>query len=144
MQRMTLNQLRATAGAGDILDVTLRGQGGGFFVEITTLSGQNAVLSNTRGTDPRRFGHPAAALALLLSIGIAITRTDTTNWYPTDKGVASDRQRPSDARRQTQQTAAYTKWLAGEVAVSLDDSRPNISHDRVMRDMAVDIDALVS
>lgn len=45
MHSMTLEQLRATANAGGVTGVTLKGQGGGFFVEIATRSGQDAFLS---------------------------------------------------------------------------------------------------
>jgi len=44
MQSMTLEQLRATVSAGGVTGITLKGQDGGFFVEIATRSGQDAIL----------------------------------------------------------------------------------------------------
>ena len=74
MQSMTLEQLRASASAGGVVGVTLKGQGGGFFLEIATRSGQNAVLSKARSTEPRRFGNPASALVVLRGVGIAVAQ----------------------------------------------------------------------
>ena len=57
MHSMTLEQLRATASAGSVTGITLKGQGGGFFVEIATRSGQDTFLVKAPSTEPRRFGN---------------------------------------------------------------------------------------
>ena len=62
MHSMTLEQLRATAAAGGVAGVTLKGQGGAFMLRIATRSGQDAVLAKARSTEPRRFGNPASAI----------------------------------------------------------------------------------
>lgn len=142
MQSMTLEQLRATASAGGVVDVTLRGQGGGFFVEIATRSGQNAILSKARSTEPRRFGNPTSALVLLLAIGIPVTRLDTTDWNPHEKDMKHSRQSRAEAMRQAHKAAAYNKWLGAEIQTSIDDPQPNIAHNDVMAEMDADIAAL--
>ena len=48
MHSMTLEQLRATAAAGGVAGVTLKGQGGAFMLRIATRSGQDAVLAKAR------------------------------------------------------------------------------------------------
>ena len=144
MQSMTLTQLRATAGAGGVVDVTLRGQGGGFFVEISTRSGQAAILSKARSSEPRRFGNPASALALLLGIGISVTRTDATDWNPDEKDMSQSRPRQSQALRHAHKAAAYSKWLGIEIQTSIEDPGPNIAHNDVMSVMDADIAALTS
>lgn len=82
---MTLTELRATATAGGIQDVTLIGKGDGFFIEIATRSGQSAVLTKARSTQPRRFGNPATALTVLKEMGITVARIDATHWDPEQK-----------------------------------------------------------
>ena len=142
MHSMTLEQLRATASAGGVTGVTLKGQGGGFFVEIATSSGQNAFLVKARGTEPRRFGNPASAMIVLRDVGIAVAQLDATNWNPGQKDMTRSRQNRAEAMRGAHEAAAYNQWLFGEIQASIDDPRPNFSHDAVMAEMDADIAAL--
>ena len=79
MQSMTVEQLRATVGAGGVIGVTLKGQGGGFFVEIATRSGQDAILVKARTTEPRRFGNPTSAHVLLIGVPVGGVNLDNVN-----------------------------------------------------------------
>ncbi len=81
MHSMTLEQLRATARAGGIVGVTLKGHGSGFFMEIATRSGNDAILSKARSSEPRRFGSPSSALIVLREIprSVAACTHDTAN-----------------------------------------------------------------
>ncbi|GHU27735.1 hypothetical protein AGMMS50256_08230 [Betaproteobacteria bacterium] len=142
MQSMTLEQLRATTSAGGVKGVTLKGQGGGFFVEIATRSGQDAFLAKARTTEPRRFGNPTSALNILRDLGIAIAQLDVTHWNPDQKDMARSRQSQAKAMREAHEAAAYNNWLAGEIHAAIDDPRPNIPHDEVMAGMDADITAL--
>ena len=142
MQSMTLEQLRATASAGGVVGVTLKGQGSGFFMEIATRSGQDAFLVKARSTEPRRFGSPNSALIVLRDLGIAVAQLDATNWNPDQKEVTQNRDSRAQAMRQAHEAAAYNHWLAGEIQASIDDPRPNLSHDEVMAEMEADIAAL--
>ena len=143
MQSMTLEQLRATASAGGVTGVTLKGQGGGFFVEIATRSGQDAFLVKARSTEPRRFGNPTTALNVLREIGIVVAKIDATNWDPDQKDMTRSRQSRAEAMRNAHEAAAYNEWLATEIQASLDDSRPNVSHDEVMDEIDAEIDDLI-
>jgi hypothetical protein len=142
MQSMTLEQLRATASAGGVVGITLKGQGSGFFMEIATRSGQDAFLVKARSTEPRRFGSPNSALVVLRDIGIAVVQLDATNWNPDQKEVTQNRDSRAQAMRQAHEAAAYNQWLAGEIQASIDDPRPGIPHDEVMAEMDADIAAL--
>ncbi len=142
MQSMTLEQLRATASAGGVVGITLKGQGSGFFMEIATRSGQDAFLVKARSTEPRRFGSPNSALVVLRDIGIAVAQLDATNWNPDQKEVTQNRDSRAQAMRQAHEAAAYNQWLAGEIQASIDDPRPSIPHDEVMAEMDADIAAL--
>ncbi len=142
MQSMTLEQLRATVSAGGVVGVTLKGEGGGFFLEIATRSGQDAILSKARSVEPRRFGNPTSALVVLRGIGIAVAQLDVTHWNPEQKDMSQSRQNRAQAMREAHEAAAYTKWLAAEIQKSIDDPRPSIPHDEVMAGMDADISAL--
>ncbi len=121
MQSMTVEQLRATVGAGGVTGVTLKGQGGGFFVEIATRSGQDAVLVKARTTEPRRFGNPTSALIVLRGVGIDFIQIDATNWNPNQKDMSRSRQNCADAMREAHEAAAYNQWLAAEIQEAIDD-----------------------
>lgn len=142
MQSMTLEQLRATVSAGGIVGVTLKGEGGGFFLEIATRSGQDVVLSKARSVEPRRFGNPTSALVVLRDIGITVAQLDTTHWSPGQKDMSQSRQNRAQAMREAHEAAAYAKWLAAEIQESIDDPRPSIPHNEVMAEMDADIAAL--
>lgn len=142
MQSMTLEQLRVAASAGGIVGITLKGQGGGFFMEIATRSGQDAILSKARSTEPRRFGNPTSALMVLRDIGMAVVQLDVTDWSPDQKEITQSRESRAQAMREAHEAAAYGKWLAAEIQASIDDPRPSIPHDEVMAEMDADITAL--
>ena len=135
MQSMTLEQLRATASAGGVKGVTLKAQGGGFFVEIATRSGQDACLVKARTTEPRRFGNPTSALIVLRNVGIAVAQLDATHWNPDQKDMTRSRQSRAEALRGAHEAVAYNQWLASEIQEAIDDPRPSVPHDEVMARM---------
>ncbi len=135
MQSMTLEQLRATASAGGVVGVTLKGEGSGFFMEIATRSGQDAFLVKARSTEPRRFGSANSALTVLRGIGIAVAQLDATNWDPDQKEVTQNRDNRAQAMRQAHEAAAYNHWLAAEIQEAIDDPRPSVPHNEVMARM---------
>ena len=142
MESMNLEQLRATVSAGGVSGVTLKGQGSGFFVEITTRTGQGVVLSKARSATPRRFGNPTSALIVLRNIGIAVAQIDATNWDPKQKEIRYSRPGRAEAMRAAHQAAAYNKWLAVEIQSSIDDARPSIPHAEAMAALDAEIAAL--
>lgn len=144
MHSMTLEQLRATANAGGVAGVTLKGQGGGFFVEIATRSGQGAVLAKARSSEPRRFGSPTSALVVLRQIGIDIATLDATNWDPKQKDMTQSRAQRARAMRDAHKTAAYNEWLAAEIQAAIDDPRPSAPNEEVMEHMNARIATLQS
>ena len=142
MHSMTLEQLRATAAAGGVAGVTLKGQGGAFMLRIATRSGEDAVLAKARSTEPRRFGNLASAMILLREVGIAVAQLDATDWNPDEKDMSRSRSSQAEAMRTAHQAAAHNRWLAAEIQESLDDPRSNIPHDEVMAAMDAEIDAI--
>lgn len=122
----------------------MKGRGGGFFLEITTRSGHDAILSKARSTEPRRFGNPTSALVVLRDLGIAVAQLDATDWSPDQKDMSQSRQDRAQAMREAHEAAAYTRWLAGETQASIDDPRPSIPHEQVMAEMDADLATLPS
>jgi hypothetical protein len=144
MHHMTFEQLRAAAAAGGVLGVTLKGQGGAFLLHIATRSGQEAVLSKVRSTEPRRFGNPVSAMVLLREVGIAVAQLDATDWNPDEKDMSRSRASQAEALRHAHQAVAHNRWLAAEIQASLDDPRPSIPQDEAMAAMEAEIDAVES
>jgi hypothetical protein len=154
MQSMTLEQLRTASEAGGVSGVTLKGEGGSFFVQIATRNGSGAVLSKARSREPRRFGNPAAALNVLRDnpaaalnvlrdVGITTGQFDASEWNPSEREpVARSNDSRALALRKAHEAAAYNEWLAAEIHETVDDIRPSISHDAVMAEMAAEIAAL--
>lgn len=144
MSSMTLEQLRAINASGGVAGVTLKGLGGAFFVHISTRSGDEAVLSKARSSEPRRFGNPTVALSVLRDIGIMAGQFDASEWEPAERGPAPGTSGRAEALRHAHQAAAYSAWLAAEIDEALDDPRPNLAHGEVMAQMDADIAALMA
>ena len=136
MQPITLEQLRTAHKTGGVSGVTLKGQGGAFFVQIATRNGSDAVLAKARSSEPRRFGNPTAALNVLLDVGITVGQFDASEWNPTEREpVARSSDNRAKALRTAHKAAAYNKWLTTEIQDAIDDPRPGIPHDKVMAQM---------
>ena len=121
------------------MGVTLKGLGGGFFVEISTRTGKDAVLAKARGSEPRRFGNPSSALMVLRGIGICMAQIDATHWDPEQKDLRYQRASRGQALREAHQAAAYNQQLAQDIQAALDDPQPSLSHDEVMAEMDAEI-----
>ena len=144
MQSMTLEQLRTASEAGGVSSVTLKGQGGVFLVQIATRNGSLTVLAKARSSEPRRFGNPATAMNVLRDVGITIGQFDASEWNPSErKPVERSSDNRARALRKAHKAAAYNEWLAAEIQQSIDDPRPNISHNDAMAEMNADMAALM-
>ena len=144
MQSMSLEQLRTASEAGGVSSVTLKGQGGVFLVQIATRSGSLTVLAKARSSEPRRFGNPATAMNVLRNVGITIGQFDASEWSPSEREpVERSSDKRAQALRKAHKAAAYNEWLAAGIQESIDDPRPNISHNDAMAEMNADIAALM-
>ncbi|MNQ81199.1 hypothetical protein D3C85_962080 [compost metagenome] len=141
MQTLTLEQLRATATAGGVSSVTLKAEGGCFFVSIHTRAGADAILTKARSCEPRQFARPDKAMALLREMGIEVGQFDVSHWNPEAKAMTSGNEGRARAMRETHAAARHTKWLVGEVKAAIDDPRPSIAHDEVMAEMEAELAA---
>jgi len=142
-QPMTQRELRTVAEAGGVAELTVTAEGADFFLQIATRSGQHAVLSKARSTQPRPFPSLNAAAAVLKSMGLAGARFDTTRWDPKAKHMNQNRPARAAAVRAAHRAAGaasaeggdYNEWLHRELQASIDDTRPNIPFDDVMARM---------
>jgi len=96
MQSLTLAQFRSTVEAGGIMSVVLKAQGAAFTIQAETRRG-DAVLVDTRRKEPRMFGDPRKALALLREMGIRKASVDAEAWRP-DQADLLRQPRPDKSR----------------------------------------------
>ncbi len=131
MKKLSLQQLRDISHAGGVADVTLKAEGSVFFIKIHMQSGGNAILTKTRNQEPRGFGDPRKAIALLQQLGINIGQFDAKNWTPE---IQANKARPAraEAMRKAHEAAAYNEWIKKEIEESRNDPRPNFTHEEVM------------
>lgn len=118
MLTLTLEQLRASTLTGGVAGVTLKAQGGAFVVRINTQSGEAALLTKARSTEPRTFGNPVRALKFLLELGLVSGAFDLKDWNP-DAVARKKRPDRADALRHTYAAADHAKWFAEQVRLGI-------------------------
>jgi len=146
MHTLTLEQLRATTDAGGVAGVTLKAQGGAFYVKVDTRNGDEAVLAKARSSEPRSFGNPAQALTLLRALGLAVGSFDVQDWNPEDRATVRTRPDRAEALKRTHEAAEHDKWFRAQVEQGLAEADdPNtkwVPHDVVKNDMQRQREAL--
>jgi hypothetical protein len=116
---LTLEQLRATTDAGGVAGVTLKAQGGAFYVQVHTRNGGEAVLVKARSTQPRGFGNPARALTVLRGLGLAVGSFDVKDWNSDDKATMRTRPDRAAALKRMHEAAEHDKWFRAQVEQGL-------------------------
>ena len=146
MYTLTLEQLRATTDAGGVAGVTLKAQGGTFYVRVDTRNGGEAILAKARSSEPRGFGNPAQALTLLRGLGLNVGSFDVKDWNPYDKETTRTRPDRAEALKRTHEAAEHDKWFRVQVEQGLAEADdPNtewVPHDVVKDDMQRQREAL--
>jgi hypothetical protein len=137
MQSLTLDRLRSVSVAGGLTDVTLRAQGGDFFVVVTTRTGEGGMLVKTRAGTPRAFSDPAKAIAVLHGIGIVSAHIDTSSWSPAQAAKGKPRPDRASAMRRLHSASEHDAWFRSEVEAGLrelaDPTVELIPHEEVAR-----------
>ena len=81
---------------------------------------------------------------VLRGVGITIGQFDASEWNPSEREpVERSSDNRAQALRKAHKAADYNEWLAAEIQESIDDPRPNISHNDAMAEMNADIAALM-
>ncbi|SRR5229473_6736391 len=137
LEPITLEEFRAAERAGGVASVTLKGEGGGFYMALSTRSGRDAVLATTRGKEPRRFTSLDKAVRLLLQIGVVTAQVDARNWNPHQTETTRKRPDRAAAMKRAHEAAAHDRWFRAEVEQALreasDPTTRPIPHDRVLQ-----------
>jgi hypothetical protein len=146
MQTLTFEQLKIANDAGGVAGVTLKAEGGVFFVQVDTRSGGVAVLAKARSREPRGFGNPVQAMTLLRKLGLIAGAFDLASWNPADKSAARLRPDRAEALKRTHQVAEYDRWFREEVGKALaeadDPATEWVSHEVVKQDIQRQREAL--
>jgi hypothetical protein len=146
MDTLTLEQLRAITNAGGVAGVTLKALGGEFIVQIATRNGGEAELAKARSSEPRRFGNPLQAFALLSGLGLVVGSFNVEQWNPDEKARAGTRPDRAEAMRRTHEAAEHDRWFREQVQQGLAEADdPNtawVPHEAVKDDMQRQREAL--
>lgn len=127
MQNLTLEQFRATVEAGGVMSVVLKAQGAAFAIQAETRRG-DAVLVDTRRKQPRLFGDPRKALALLRDMGIRKASVDAEAWRPEQAGSLRPSRPDKSVKLKAAHEAAELKRVLDE-RIMMADAPDAIWHD---------------
>jgi hypothetical protein len=144
MKTLDVSQATAAAQAGGVLSAILKGEGGAFYVELETRTAGTAVLVTSNNRRPRAFRNPVKALEVIRELGLQTGRFSLEAWRPDeaefDRAARPDR---AEAMKQTHASAAaYDKWVREQVQEAIDDPRPTVAHDDVMKKAEARIEAM--
>lgn len=144
MKTLDVSQATAAAQSGGVLSAILKAEGGAFYVELETRTAGTAVLVTSNNRRPRAFRNPARALEVIRELGLQTGRFSLEAWRPDE--VEFDRQSRPDRAEAMKAThasaAAYDKWVREQVQEGIDDPRPTIAHDDVMKKAEARIEAM--
>ncbi|MHB1591198.1 MAG: hypothetical protein ACYCTW_06665 [Sulfuricella sp.] len=127
MQNLTLEQFRATVEAGGVMSVVLKAQGAAFAIQAETRRG-DAVLVDTRRKQPRMFGDPRKALALLREMGIRKATVDAEAWRPDQADLLRPSRPDKSVKLKAAHEAAELKRVLDE-RIMMADAQDAIWHD---------------
>ncbi len=141
MQRLTLEQFRASQDAGGVLSVTLKAAGAGFEVQIETSRGPAKLVKTRSKDEPRRFLDPRKALLLLRDLGIREAHIDGQQWRP-DEHLLERKPRADRAvaMKPPHEALTHNDWLRQKLHQSAADIHPRVLHDQVMSEAQALID----
>lgn len=135
MKTLDVSQATAAAHAGGVLSAILKAEGGSFYVELETRTAGTAVLVTSNNRRPRAFRNPVKALEVIRDLGLQTGRFSLEAWRPDE--VEFERQNRPDRAQAMKAThasaAAYDTWVRQQVQEAIDDPRPTIAHDDVMK-----------
>lgn len=144
MKTLDVSQATAAAQAGGVLSAILKAEGGSFYVELETRTAGTAVLVTSNNRRPRAFRNPVKALEVIRELGLQTGRFSLEAWRPDEIGF--DRQSRPDRAEAMKAThasaAAYDNWLRQQVQGAMNDPRPTVAHDDVMKKASARIEAM--
>ena len=133
-QTIDHNTLSQLVQAGAVRGAHVIGRDGGWAL-AAKYGLTERYLATTRSKQVRTFKRLETVVAYLREIGISQFDVDAAQYDPS-VAVRPTRPDRSVALKKAHEAAAYDKWFRAQVQESLDDSRPNVSHAEVQKDMA--------
>jgi hypothetical protein len=144
MKTLDVSQATAAAHSGGVLSAILKAEGGSFYVELETRTAGTAVLVTSNNRRPRAFRNPVKALEVIRELGLQTGRFSLEAWRPDE--VEFERQSRPDRAQALKAThasaAAYDTWVRQQVQEAIDDPRPTIAHEDVMKKAHARIEAM--
>lgn len=125
--------------AGAIRAAHVVAQAGGWAV-LVKYGLHERPLAVRRSHEVRLFKKFETLVAYLKEIGLARFDVDAANYDP---ATLTTQRRPdrSEALKRAHESAAYDAWFREQVQESIDDPRPDVSHEQVMIKVQAVIDA---
>lgn len=142
-QTATIDQamLEKLAAAGSLQRVCAVAQTGGWrIVVVYGTSESNLVV---RRGNVRVWPKLDTLVNFLVRMQIAEFEVDATAFQP-GTHVARPRLDAAERMRAAHEAAAYDRWFRGQVQAGIDDPRPRVPHEVVLREMADENDALLA
>lgn len=122
------------AEAGAVRSAHIVGQAGGWGILVKYGMTERALAAQ-RSHQVRIFRRFETLVGYLKGVGIARFDVDAAN-YDADS-LKATRSRPDQAAamKNAHEAAAHSKWLKEQVQEAIDDPRPSIEHDQVMKNL---------
>lgn len=127
--------------AGAVRSTHVIGQSGGWGV-LVKFGMTERALATQRSHQVRIFRKFDTLVRYLKGVGIERFDVDAAN-YGADSLTAT-RSRPDQAQamKEAHEAAAYNQWIKAEIQEAIDDPRPSIPHDQVMKNVQAKLDSL--
>lgn len=120
--------------AGAVRSAHVIGQAGGWGI-LVKYGMTERVLAAQRSHQVRIWRKFDTLIGYLKGMGIARFDVDASN-YDADS-LKTTRTRPDQAAamKKAHEAAAHSKWLKEQIQAAIDDPRPSIEHDQVMKNV---------
>lgn len=127
--------------AGAVRGAVVVGQAGGWGVVIQYGMTERALAAK-RGA-VRVFRKFETLVGYLKDIGITRYQVDASQFDPVAHKTERKRVDAAERMKAAHEAAAYNEWLAKQVQESINDLRPNVSHEQVLADWQIKRAALL-
>ncbi|WP_027160375.1 hypothetical protein [Methylobacter luteus] len=127
--------------AGAVRGAVVVGQAGGWGVVIQYGMTERALAAK-RGA-VRVFRKFETLVGYLKDIGITRYQVDASQFDPVAHKTERKRVDAAERMKAAHEAAAYNEWLVKQVQESIDDLRPNVSHEQVLADWQIKRAALL-
>lgn len=142
-QTATIDQamLEKLAASGSLQRVRAVAQTGGWRIVVVYGTSENTLV--VRRGNVRVWPKLDTLVNFLVRMQIAEFEVDATA-FQSGTHVARPRLDAAERMRAAHEAAAYDRWFRGQVQAGIDDPRPRVPHEVVLREMADENDALLA